>query len=98
MIQIKNKTFRGTTVVLDGCEFIGCTFIDCMFRWNGGEYKFGDGTAYGGFRGFISENQQIADAVSLLKSLNVLTPEFAASWQRKDAFYVSPTGQNRKAS
>lgn len=96
MIQIKNKAYRGETVALDGCEFIGCTFIDCVFRWNGGPYKFGDGTAFGGFRGFVSENRQIADTVSMLKAFHLLEPEFAESWQRQTAHYVPAL--NAKAS
>lgn len=88
MITIRNCTYKGTTVTLEGCEFIGCTFIDCVFKWNGGPYKFGDGTAFGGFRGFVSDNQQIADTVSLLKSFQLLDPEFSESWQRMGAFYV----------
>ena len=33
--QISNRTFQGQTVVLDGYEYINCTFDDVTFVYNG---------------------------------------------------------------
>ena len=88
MIQIKNRTYKGSTVTLDGYEFIGCTFFDCVFKWNGGPFKFGDGTAFGGFRAIVTDNRQIADTISMLKAFQLLESEFAENWQRTTPHFV----------
>lgn len=93
MIVIRNQTHRGRDVTLDGHEFIGCTIHDCVFKWNGGPYKFGDGTAFGGFRAIATDNKQIADTVSLLKAFHLLEGEFAENWQRNTPHFVPSVGR-----
>jgi hypothetical protein len=88
MSRIKGRTYNGETVSLDGIEFVGCTFLDCVFKWNGGPYKFDDGTAFGGFRAVVTDNQQIADTVSMLKGFRLLEREFAENWQRSTNHYL----------
>jgi hypothetical protein len=37
MNRIDNKVFSNRDVTLDGTEFVGCTFKDCTFVYEGGE-------------------------------------------------------------
>lgn len=94
MILVRNKSFSDTDVVIDGHEFVGCTFINCVFKWNGGPYKFGGGTAFGGFRAIVTDNMQIADTISLLKSFQLLEPEFSENWQRNTPHFVPSIGRS----
>lgn len=92
MFVVRNQTFKGRDVTLDGNHFTGCIFINCVFKWNGGPYKFGDGTAFGGFRAIVTDNQHIANTISLLKSFQLLESEFSENWQRSTSHYVPSVG------
>lgn len=38
-MRFENQTFTNESVTLDDNEFIGCTFNNCHFRYNGGEFN-----------------------------------------------------------
>jgi len=42
--QFVGQTFEGRVVLLDGREFIRCTFTRCLLRYRGGSVRIGSGT------------------------------------------------------
>ena len=40
MILIDNQIFQNEVVELDNCHFVGCTLINCVLEYHGGEVVF----------------------------------------------------------
>ena len=77
--KVKDQVFKGQPIEVDEKHFENCTFIDCIFRFNGGNFKFTKASIYGTIR-FETQNAAINNAVRVLKLLGLLNQGFAASW------------------
>lgn len=69
MRRISGRRFVRAHVVLDNTRFVGCTFIECRFRFSGGECSFSD-CAF--VRPEIEFDGQAANTVALLSALGML--------------------------
>ena len=80
---VAGRTLENSQVTLDGNSFTDCTFRNVTFKWDGGPGTIVRGRVEGSKR-FETDNGLIADTVDILKALNFLEPQFAASWKRRD--------------
>lgn len=80
MRKIKYRQYKGSSVVLDGKHFVSCTFTDCTYVWNGGEWM-AENCRIKGARRFETVHQPVADTIHLMRFLGLLLPEFAENWR-----------------
>lgn len=78
--EFVGRTFENETVLLDGRRFIDCTFRNCTFAWNGGQWEVRHWRREGRYR-WVTAWVPAIETVNHLKALALLgDPEFASSW------------------
>ncbi|MGH7805088.1 MAG: hypothetical protein ACREQJ_12125, partial [Candidatus Binatia bacterium] len=74
------RTMENEEVKLDGREFVGCTFSNVTFRWDGKPFLVRESKiAPNTVNGFKTINRDFLTFLSLLKTLGALEPKFADS-------------------
>lgn len=75
LVEIRNRTYANDKVLLDGFDYIDCTFINVKFIYNGtASVGFSHNTMQGSVL-FSSESMSIQTTASLLKGLGIIKPE-----------------------
>lgn len=85
VVEISGQTFENSTILLDNRWYRDCKFLNCSFRWNGGQ--FGIESYVDGRKVFQTQTPVIEQTVTLLKALGMLEEEFSKSWEHKPAEY-----------
>lgn len=76
IVEIREQTFKNTTIILDGHRYVSCTFENCTIQWDGGKFSI-DAPKFVGSYGIASSNPVIVDTLGLLKGLNMMDKEVA---------------------
>jgi hypothetical protein len=73
--QVDGRTFANEVVVLDGHDFVNCTFTNVTFVYDGKTpVKFTHNTVVGGFR-FKTNNEVVDRTAVLMRGLGLTRPE-----------------------
>jgi len=80
--RLYSQTFAGTRVILDYHEYFDCTFTDCIFVFDGGPHLLMNCHIIG-MRRFETNNPVLTNTINILKILNFLDANFAASWRQQ---------------
>jgi hypothetical protein len=85
-LQLKNVfrvEYKNETVLLDGCDFIECTFDNVTFKYNGTKpYRLT--RAKGNSKKLSTDNKVVGQTILLLKDLGVLTAVDYELFRTKD--------------
>jgi len=76
LTKVYDKTFTNQVVVIDGKDFIDCTFNGVTFRYNGGYYLF-EGARIEGAIAIDTPNDTAGNAINLLTWLDSHTQNHA---------------------
>lgn len=69
--EIRTRTFRNETILLDACDFIDCVFHDCTLQYEGGPYRL-TATRIEGVTAFVSTLPAVSNAFSSCRALGLL--------------------------
>jgi hypothetical protein len=79
---IAGVDYRDRSVIVDGKNFIDCSFTNVVFKWQGEPFMMTRGRIEGPRRLEVA-SQTAAEVIDFLKGLGFLSEEFASSWRRQ---------------